>query len=795
MEHILSTDGNSGDHSVSQNPDRTIVMPADTTIPQNPDRTIVMPADNNSPQDTERTIVMPAGNTSSLNPDKTIDLSTIIGNAPQTGKDSSAQSGKKSGIRDFISRSTGLKIDVSEAINPTKKKAANPVVIDTEDVSSKFEDVDQRYTRQQYITRGKRMSLYKCKDEILGRSVAMSIPDEACLLDDAARVTTIREAEVCAQLDHPSILPVYGIYTDYSGSINVANKILDGMILQLYLEKISAHYRTDGMNSNEERESLRRRLQILLEICNGIEYAHSRNIMHGNLSSRRIFIGEYHEIYIAGWSMARHIVNTPPDPVRLENQEGTAFTAPEYFASNPTVDTRSDVYSLGMLMYELVTLRMPFDDLTQDEIREKLGKGELPPIEHRFRYRFDSDLRAMIQKAIAINPKDRYQSVEQLSSDVRHYLALEPISFKKQNISARYTRFILKHQYTFFSLFPMILIAIALLVAATFWLSGRHTAQNRLNEQITFKAFASCMRLTNSLTSNIEQIQLQLRSTARDVEQLLSGSTDPLQPDLTDWLWDSDEYSGIKADFRSFEKMPAGMKFNEDLVKKLHSVFFSLESSFFVLNGKHYSYGGTPLFKIELVFNDGTTLCYPFTEDFNSYEVTPPAWRKTALQNKTGDLLLLDPEEVSYIDNLKGFLALPFTYPIRDAEQKQIGAIVFVVSNFALATRLSEADNCRGGMVAQYFATLPDGNIVYEMKDGLAQTSRTVDDIAIEPGLLEHLNSGSGFGKEIRHESGGNFIYCWTRFNCADRNLIYLEKIRLDSFKVLMKQEEKARHE
>ena len=118
--------------------------------------------------------------------------------------------------------------------------------------------------------------------------------------DKLARDCFLTEAQVTAQLDHPTIVPVYSLNKDQQNGIHLAMKLVKGQTLKEYLDKIILHYEMDGVRKFDLKKGLHHRLDIFLRICDAISYAHSRNIMHCDLKPANIMIREYNETYGCG---------------------------------------------------------------------------------------------------------------------------------------------------------------------------------------------------------------------------------------------------------------------------------------------------------------------------------------------------------------------------------------------------------------------------------------------------------------------------------------------------------------
>ena len=273
-------------------PDRTMVMNTDSvdcTMVMNDsvDRTMVM---NDSP---DRTIVLSAENgITRVNPE---DTQSAIGHTRTRIQNIlhsptsilSALTGTGTGKRDV-----GAKID---AMDRHRERAE---VGHMDETQAHLTDVEDRFEIERKLAEGSRYTVSIGEDLGLEREVAVYSLRDDKLMDADERASFLAEAEISAQLDHPSVLPVYSVNRDYRGGLHSAVKLTDGTDLRKYMDRITSHYRSAGFRASEETASLNFRLELILGITDGLVYAHSRGVVHANLLPQNILIGEYHEVYM-----------------------------------------------------------------------------------------------------------------------------------------------------------------------------------------------------------------------------------------------------------------------------------------------------------------------------------------------------------------------------------------------------------------------------------------------------------------------------------------------------------------
>ena len=166
----------------------------------------------------------------------------------------------------------------------------------------KLTDINAEYKQGKVFAEGGQGIIREGLDLTLGRLVAIKTlktqPD-----DMFTRGQFLQEARVTAQLSHPAIIPIYSLNSDENDGLHLVMKLVDGKTLKSYLEQLDHEYRTVGIDQFDERKSLMYRLEIILRVCDALDYANSRNIMHCDLKPENILIGEFRETYIMDWAL------------------------------------------------------------------------------------------------------------------------------------------------------------------------------------------------------------------------------------------------------------------------------------------------------------------------------------------------------------------------------------------------------------------------------------------------------------------------------------------------------------
>ena len=772
-------------------PDRTMVMETNEV-----DRTMVM-----SEESVDRTIVLsPENGVTRANPADTqsvlretrVKIQNILHNPTS-----------------ILSGLTGTgKRDVGAEIEGHDRHRERAEVGHQEETQAHLTDLEDRFEIERKLAEGGRYVISIGEDLGLEREVAIySLRDER-LLDPGERASFIAEAEISAQLDHPSVLPVYSVNRDYRGGLHSAVKLTDGTDLRKFVERITSHYRSAGFRAAEEAAALNFRLELVLGITDGILYAHSRNVVHANLHPQNILIGQYHEVYIKGWGFAIFLASH--DKEAQEKRKPPEITDPRFIApeiiSGAEPNIKSDIYALGMLLYEIVTLHPPFQDAPAPEVLENLRNGVEPAIEHRFGGAIDPDMRAIIRKAIAPNPDDRYESVSALADDIRHFMHSEEVSVRRISLSKRFAKLIRTHHRRMFFGFLTLICLVGALFAYNIFNDVRMAQISYLDDHVLGKAQSACRKTAHQFNLQSEKFNDMLESIKFETEFLLAGNGGNRDagvkylapPDDAAVAGDDGvqtEYSPCYGDSVSFRRMEAGRA--DDLKKDEFKYLGMLLPTLFryMLQAPLNSYvtkesadkqihrltqNVSPIYRIQILLVDGSSLLYPYTVKTESVPAHESDWYRLTLprfNNRTAWHLpyLLEnaaPESERVVLPVSIRLGPPVT---------PLGVAVFLVSGRYFDQILNEAQNLPLGMDSQYFIAR-DGDVKLERINngpGKRPTVNLEKGAYPDPWLLEWME-GKDYGAVIRKESGGTFVYCFADVPAMQE--WYVEKIRLKDF-------------
>lgn len=296
-------------------------------------------------------------------------------------------------------------------------------------MSEKLEKIGP-YELVRSLGRGGMGEVFLAKDPHFERLVALKKIRDDLMNVRAMHERFLREAKIAGQLTHPSIIPIYTIY-DEQGSAYYTMPYIEGETLKEVL--ISAREQEKkGRAPHPIRDSIPALIRIFLNVCQAIAYAHAKKILHRDLKPDNIIVGKYGEVMILDWGLADYIGRSESLPApEFSSSELTLpgkipgtliYTAPER-AHGERSSYLTDIYALGVILYQILTLRLPFHRTTLAEFRKKKVPEEIAdPIEAAPYRDIPPQLAAIAKRCLSYKKEDRYQSVHELIGALQNYI-------------------------------------------------------------------------------------------------------------------------------------------------------------------------------------------------------------------------------------------------------------------------------------------------------------------------------------------------------------------------------------
>jgi eukaryotic-like serine/threonine-protein kinase len=316
--------------------------------------------------------------------------------------------------------------DSAMATRPSESRTRAPPGQGHEHVPGAIElRAEPRHVDIGEIDRGGMGRVRLVRDMTLRREVAMKLlaPDLAAQEEYVARF--VDEAQIAGQMDHPNILPIHELGVDANGTPYFTMKAVHGQSLYCWL--------SDSRRPPGSAERVRGGLEILLKVCDAISFAHGRGVIHRDLKTDNVMVGDHGEVYVMDWGLALllgHGVETLTDRrrgVEKASPVGTiAYMSPEAARGEGlTCDARSDVFGLGAILYEIVTGVQPYggNGSSSSDVLEKAKRGEYTPVEEAMRgVGVSQRLVGIVHKAMATAREERYQTAADLKSSLQRFL-------------------------------------------------------------------------------------------------------------------------------------------------------------------------------------------------------------------------------------------------------------------------------------------------------------------------------------------------------------------------------------
>jgi serine/threonine protein kinase len=319
-----------------------------------------------------------------------------------------------------------------------------------------------RYRRLRPHARGGLGEVFVAHDSELHREVALKEIQDEHADNQTSRARFTVEAEITGGLEHPGIVPVYGLGSYSDGRPFYAMRFIKGDSLA---HAIKGYHADPSLRRDpgERTLALQKLLRRFLDVCNAIAYAHSRGVLHRDLKPGNIMVGTYGETLVVDWGLAKLLdrpevadaetfLSPPSGSGVVATVAGTALGTPAYMPPEQATGRlddhgpRSDVYSLGATLYHLLTDHPPFTPAADlGATLARIQKGEFPR-PRELAPDVPRPLEAICLKAMALRPDDRYATPLALAADIEDWLADKPVSALPESASQRLARWARRHR-------------------------------------------------------------------------------------------------------------------------------------------------------------------------------------------------------------------------------------------------------------------------------------------------------------------------------------------------------------
>ena len=411
---------------------------------------------------------------------------------------------------------------VAEKVSPKKSVFKKPP--QENKVEFRYETFFEFLPKMDYLAEGAMGAVFRAEDREFGRRVALKQvkSNRRVQLNESIQSSFFLEGEVTGRLDHPGVLPMYGLGRTPDGLPFYAMKFIGSPKFTQLIDDYHEAEAKPGRDPGQSNQEFRNLLNHLRSACLTIQYAHDNGVLHCDIKPDNIMTGEYGETYVVDWGLAllvgslqdglmMHTTETgtgthPVSPRREESraalhkdQGGSrdyiggspAYMSPEHHQS--TADRKladmspaCDIFSLGVTLYQILTGVVPVNAVAEEEhhrrffrmrMADYLAPRELKP-------GIPKALEAICLKAIAKEPKDRYESAMAFAEDLERWQAGEPVVAYPENWLERSKRWAWRNRTTV-SAIAATLLVVTFFSLLTAGLLGRKNAELALkNDQI-----------------------------------------------------------------------------------------------------------------------------------------------------------------------------------------------------------------------------------------------------------------------------------------------------------------------
>lgn len=368
----------------------------------------------------------------------------------------------------------------------TTARPASGVFRSSIDAEATLQPASEKYEYLQKLGAGGMGEVVRAWDRDLRRFVAikrlLSGPDS-----DETILRFVKEAQITGQLEHPNIVPVHDLGTDSNGRVYFSLKLIEGESLKNIIEKRkTAQEVVPGLKYRDVYTPLKM-IEIFISICQAVAYAHSKGVIHRDLKPDNVMLGRYGEVLVVDWGIAKVLSGeiSPEDQKTLpltaleslppeESMEGDIAGTPAYMSPEQAegrvsaIGVRSDVYSLGAVLYHLISGRPPYEGSSSLDVLQKVRRDPPKPLV-RGTFGFQPvarELKAICAKAMSREPESRYATANALSDDLQAYLENRPIDACPATPFERFAKWLKRNRAQVQTTSIAVVSAVVLLVSA-----------------------------------------------------------------------------------------------------------------------------------------------------------------------------------------------------------------------------------------------------------------------------------------------------------------------------------------
>lgn len=315
----------------------------------------------------------------------------------------------------------------------------------------------QRFRITGILGEGGMATVYEGQDKALNRSVAVKVLKPEMAGDQEMVCRFFSEAELLAQMDHPGIVPVFEVGDFPVYGAYYAMKKIRGKTFREILAALDC-------SSLHRRDTQTELLRTFEKVCLTVAYAHAHGIIHRDLKPENIMVDDYGVVLVMDWGLSKQIDRPTPragmTPTRVGIVQGTpGYMSPEQAGGRTDeIDYRTDVFALGIILYEILTGELPFSGKTHTDVMREVVQRE-PASPRSLNRRADRVLSAVCMKALSKDPGGRYPTAKEMAEDIRSARDLLPTTAFRPGPMLRLRNWAGRHPVTATALATTIVLA------------------------------------------------------------------------------------------------------------------------------------------------------------------------------------------------------------------------------------------------------------------------------------------------------------------------------------------------
>lgn len=285
-------------------------------------------------------------------------------------------------------------------------------------------DVRTRYAYFKTIARGGKSIIQSCKDLHLSRVICYKTLRRELADNPQEQLRFIREARVTAMLQHPATVPCYELGRDSSGHLYFTMKLVHGYTLRQILD-----YR--------DRYDLMQLMDVVIRVVQCLDYAHTHGVVHRDIKPENILVGPFGEVLLLDWGLAKvwrsdgrpaepsnepmiHVPDRDRSMTGMGQLEGTAaYMSPEQIRREPGIDHRTDIFSIGTVIYEILAGHLPIEAEDMEDLLDGVQNTTPDPPSTKAKYPVPKLLEAICMRCIRKEPDARYENAEDLVRELQ----------------------------------------------------------------------------------------------------------------------------------------------------------------------------------------------------------------------------------------------------------------------------------------------------------------------------------------------------------------------------------------